>query len=154
WIARNGATRTHFISATRPGRACAKRTFAGWRVGRTLDPRRLVTQPAPLMVSTQVLVLRHAMLELTVARPDLEISMPLPRAVLAPPFNITRASHVVLGVTDLAASCAFYRDLIGFIVTDEDADSVYLRGLEEASHHSLVIRRAARPVCERIGLRV
>jgi catechol 2,3-dioxygenase len=73
--------------------------------------------------------------------------------VLDPPFNVTRASHVVLNVTDLAASRAFYTDLVGLVVSDEDADAVYLRGLEEACHHSLILRKAPAPSCARVGLR-
>jgi len=81
--------------------------------------------------------------------------MSIPRAVYPAPFNVTRASHLVLGVKDLGASRAFYVDAMGFVVSDEDADTLYLRGLEEACHHSLVLKRSDRaPACERVGLRV
>jgi catechol 2,3-dioxygenase len=81
--------------------------------------------------------------------------MSLPASCLPPPFNITRASHVVLTAKDLAASRAFYTEVAGLVVSREEPDAIYLRGLEEACHHSLVIRRdTAAPVCERIGLRV
>src|SRR5579862_6500867 len=82
------------------------------------------------------------------------MKMAIPAAVLYPPFNIVRLSHVVFQVTDLAASRAFYVDTLGLQVTDETADSIYLRGLEERSHHSLVLRRADIAVTEVIGLRV
>jgi catechol 2,3-dioxygenase len=73
----------------------------------------------------------------------------------SPAFNITRASHAVLTVRDLGASRAFYVDLLGFIVSDEDRDAIYLRGVAEACHHSIVLKRAQDgPLCERIGLRV
>jgi catechol 2,3-dioxygenase len=78
----------------------------------------------------------------------------LPTTNPAPPFAITRASHVRLAVTDLARSRDFYRDVIGLVVTEEDDDAVYLRGLEEAAHHSLVLERAAEPAALQIGLRV
>lgn len=68
--------------------------------------------------------------------------MPVPAPNLYPPFHIVRLSHVVLGVTDLAASRAFYVDTLGLQVTDEDADQIYLRGLEERGHHSLILRRS------------
>jgi catechol 2,3-dioxygenase len=71
-----------------------------------------------------------------------------------PPFNVTRASHVVLNVRDLEASKHFYRELVGLIVSDEDASTVWLRGLEERGHHSLVLRKSAQPGCARIGMRV
>ncbi|QTX04433.1 3,4-dihydroxyphenylacetate 2,3-dioxygenase [Agromyces archimandritae] len=78
----------------------------------------------------------------------------LPETNPAPPFTITRASHVSLGVTDLEASRDFYRDVIGLVVTEETDDAVYLRGLEEAAHHSLVLERAAEAKAHRVGLRV
>ena len=74
--------------------------------------------------------------------------------VLHPPFNITRASHVVLGVTDLAASKAFYTEAVGLIVSDETDRAVYLRGLEETCHHSLTLQRVSTAACLRIGMRV
>lgn len=79
----------------------------------------------------------------------------LPSLVLTPPFNVTRASHVVLSVRDLAASRAFYEGVIGLEVSHADESAVYLRGLEEAAHHSLVLRRASgEPYCLRVGFRV
>jgi catechol 2,3-dioxygenase len=81
--------------------------------------------------------------------------MGIPKTAYPPPFNVTRASHVVLTVKDIAASRAFYVDMLGFIVSAEDGDTLYLRGVTEASHHSIVLKRsAAAPVCERVGLRV
>jgi catechol 2,3-dioxygenase len=72
-----------------------------------------------------------------------------------PPFNITRASHAVLTVRDLGATRAFYCDVLGFIASDHDRNILYLHGIEERSHHSLVFRRSdGPPVCERVGLRV
>ncbi len=81
--------------------------------------------------------------------------MSIPKPVYNPPFNVTRASHAVLTVKDLAKSRAFYVDLIGFIVSDEDQDTLYLRGVAEACHHSLVLKRArGEPEAERVGMRV
>jgi catechol 2,3-dioxygenase len=80
--------------------------------------------------------------------------MSLPTTQPTPPFDITRASHVVLDARDLAASRRFYEELIGLVVTEADDDVVYLRGVEEACHHSLVLRRADDAACRRIGLRV
>jgi catechol 2,3-dioxygenase len=71
-----------------------------------------------------------------------------------PPFAITRAGHVALAVTDLEASRDFYRDTIGLVVTEETDDIVYLRGLEEAAHHSLRLERAAEAAALQVGLRV
>ena len=80
--------------------------------------------------------------------------MPLPSREPTSPFDITRASHVVLDAADLAASRRFYEELIGLVVTEAGDDVVYLRGVEEACHHSLVLRRAAEGACNRIGFRV
>lgn len=72
-----------------------------------------------------------------------------------PPFAITRASHLVLTSQDLAASERFYTQVAGMVLTHKDDRRLYLRGLEEACHHSLVIAYSkAEPHCERIGLRV
>lgn len=80
--------------------------------------------------------------------------MAIPQTVFDPPFNITRASHIVLTVGDLVASRDFYVEVVGLVVSDEDSETVYLRGVEERSHHSLVLRKTgARPMCERIGFR-
>jgi hypothetical protein len=59
-----------------------------------------------------------------------------PKAGCNPPFNMTRASHCVRTAKDLSYSRSFYVDLIGFIVSDEDADTLYLRGVAEACHVS------------------
>lgn len=80
--------------------------------------------------------------------------MIFPPLTIKPEFNITRTSHVVLGVRDLGASRAFYVDMMGLAVTAEENDTLYLRGLEEGCHHSLVLRRAEAPSCMRVGMRV
>lgn len=56
---------------------------------------------------------------------------------------------------DLDRSRRFYEQLIGLVVTDEGDDVVYLRGVEEVCHHSLVLQRGAgTPECLRVGFRV
>lgn len=71
-----------------------------------------------------------------------------------PAFQLTRASHVTLAVTDLAKSRDFYRDVVGLVVTEETSNTVYMRGLEEAAHHSLVLELEKESKAKRIGLRV
>ena len=44
---------------------------------------------------------------------------------------------------DLARARAFYVDCLGYIVSDEDKDALYLRGVEERNHHSVVLRKIA-----------
>jgi catechol 2,3-dioxygenase len=80
--------------------------------------------------------------------------MPLRDPVFNPPFNIVRASHVELGVSDLARSRAFYVDCLGYIVSDEDEDALYLRGVEERNHHSVVLRRSKDIAALAIGFKV
>ena len=80
--------------------------------------------------------------------------MPLPKPVYYPPFNITRASHVVLTSRDLEKSRDFYEQVIGLVLSDRDADTLYFRGLEEMCHHSLVIKRHDKVRSEAIGFRV
>ena len=69
--------------------------------------------------------------------------MPIPAPNLYPPFNIIRLSHVDFGVTDLAASKAFYVDTLGLQITDEDSTTVYLRAMEERGHHCMVLHKSA-----------
>ncbi len=80
--------------------------------------------------------------------------MPVPQHIFDPPFNILRASHVVLDVIDLDANRAFYENTIGLHVEDADSEAVYLRGSEEHQHHSLVLRKAKDNTCRRIGFKV
>jgi 3,4-dihydroxyphenylacetate 2,3-dioxygenase len=44
-------------------------------------------------------------------------------------------------VTDLAASRAFYVDVLGLVVTEESDSEIYLRTFEEFIHHNLVLRQ-------------
>ncbi|HEY3364649.1 MAG TPA: 3,4-dihydroxyphenylacetate 2,3-dioxygenase [Symbiobacteriaceae bacterium] len=69
-------------------------------------------------------------------------------------IDIIRSAHVELKVTDLARSRAWYVDLLGFNVTEEDQEAIYLRGIEERCHHSLVLRKAPQPAVGHISFRV
>lgn len=80
--------------------------------------------------------------------------MPVAKPVMDPPFNIVRVSHVEFAVTDLEASRAFYVDCLGLLVTDESADRICLRGIEERNHHSIVLTRAGKPVVRAMGFKV
>lgn len=80
--------------------------------------------------------------------------MPVPKHVVDPPLDIVRCSHVTLGVTDLARSRAFYADTLGLHVEDETGDAIYLRGLEERQHHSLVLRASDRAIAHPLGFKV
>jgi catechol 2,3-dioxygenase len=73
----------------------------------------------------------------------------------APPFNVTRAAHLILTSRDLAKARDFYTEVIGFKVSNETPTTIHLRGVEERGHHCLILKKTrGRAVCERIGLRV
>lgn len=72
----------------------------------------------------------------------------------APPPDIVRAAYMDMVVTDLAASRAFYVDVLGLTVTEEDEDTVYLRSLEEFLHHNLVLRTGTTAAIAAFGFRV
>jgi len=79
----------------------------------------------------------------------------LPQTNYKSPFRFSRASHSVFTARDLAKSEEFYTEVLGLVVSDKDKDTLYLRGLEERSHHSMVIKRTSgKPAYERAGLRV
>lgn len=80
--------------------------------------------------------------------------MPIPAPNLYPPFNIIRLSHVDFGVTDLAASRAFYVDTLGLQVTDEDDQTLYLRAMEERGHHCMVLRKSDSPHVKSLSYKV
>lgn len=79
--------------------------------------------------------------------------MPIPAPNLFPDFNTIRLSHVVYGVTDLEASKRFYCEIIGLQVTDEDQNSIYLRGMEERGHHSVVLKKSDQAHVEVLGFK-
>ena len=70
------------------------------------------------------------------------------------PPEIVRSAYAELIVTDLARARAFWVDLLGFVVSAEEPDALYLRGYEEFVHHSLILRTGPATACGRIGFRV
>jgi catechol 2,3-dioxygenase len=80
--------------------------------------------------------------------------MPAPKHIFDPPFNIVRCSHVTLAVTDLARSKAFYADTVGLHVEDETRTAIYLRGLEERQHHSLVLQKSEAAAAHHLGFKI
>ncbi|RFA96225.1 3,4-dihydroxyphenylacetate 2,3-dioxygenase [Pyrobaculum aerophilum] len=67
---------------------------------------------------------------------------------------IHRISHVCIKATDLERAERFYVDLLGLVVTEKEPDAIYLRGVEEGQHHSLVIKRGNSPRACYVGYRV
>jgi catechol 2,3-dioxygenase len=80
--------------------------------------------------------------------------MPVRPPNLNPPFNVVRASHVEFGVRDPAKSRAFYVDCLGYIVSDEDKQAIYLRAVEERNHHSIVLNRSNDSRVDAIGFKL
>src|SRR2546421_498285 len=80
--------------------------------------------------------------------------MDIPKTNFNPPFRFGRASHLTFTVRDLARSHDFYTKVVGLVVSDDDRDTLFLRGVEERAHHSLVLKRTnSAPACVRTGLR-
>src|SRR5579863_255091 len=69
-------------------------------------------------------------------------------------FDIVRTSHVELVVTDLARSEAFYLDTLGFTETSSTDERIYLRGIEDRFHHSLILTKGSFPAVAHIAYRV
>jgi catechol 2,3-dioxygenase len=71
-----------------------------------------------------------------------------------PPFDILRCAYAELVVTDLAASRAFYVDVLGLTVSYEDDQVIHLRTLEEFIHHNLVLRQGPVAAAAALAFRV
>lgn len=65
------------------------------------------------------------------------------------PFRYKRLGYVALNVTDLSASTAFYRDLVGLAVTEADEAAAALRCSQD--HHNLLLYPAPQAGLKRIG---
>lgn len=70
------------------------------------------------------------------------------------PPDIVRAASVTLTVTDLDAARWFWVDMLGFVVSDEDDTTLYVRGYDELTHHNLVLRRSEAPALAHVSFRV
>lgn len=67
---------------------------------------------------------------------------------------VAHIGHVELRVTDLAASRAFFTDLLGLFVTEETEERVYLRAWQDFDHHTLVLTQAETSGVEHVAWRV
>jgi catechol 2,3-dioxygenase len=70
------------------------------------------------------------------------------------PFDIIRTATAELVVLDLAAAERFYVDLLGLVVSERGAGTLYLRGWEERLHHSLILREGPVAGVRRLSFRV
>jgi catechol 2,3-dioxygenase len=73
---------------------------------------------------------------------------------MATPPDIVRAAYAELIVTSLAEARRFWVDLLGFAVTDEDPETLYLRGYDELTHHNLILRAGPVAAAGALGFRV
>ena len=80
--------------------------------------------------------------------------MALPKNNYTPPFNIVRVSHVEWTVTDIDYAREFYSDVMGYHCEEDLGDTLYLRGMDERNHHSLVLQKSDTPQVNRIGFKV
>ncbi len=72
---------------------------------------------------------------------------------LTPP-DIVRAAYAELVVTDLEKARWFWVYLLGFVVTAETDDALYLRGYDELTHHNLILREGPEAAAGRLAYRV
>ena len=80
--------------------------------------------------------------------------MPVPAPVLYPPFNVVRLNHVVLTVSDLARARAFWGETMGLQVTEQTAERLHFRAMEERGHHCVVLQLGDAPEANRLGFKV
>lgn len=66
-------------------------------------------------------------------------------------FNIIRIARTILNVKDLDRSREFYVNALGFVETESSDEYIYLRGLEEHTHHSLVLKKSDKPGVHALG---
>jgi catechol 2,3-dioxygenase len=79
--------------------------------------------------------------------------MALPHEHDRPP-DIVRAAYAELVVTDLDEARRFWVDLLGFVVSSDSGDALYLRGYDELIHHNLILRQGHQPAVARLAFRV
>jgi len=63
-------------------------------------------------------------------------------------------SHVAVNVTSIEKARSFYVDVLGFVEVEKSGGRLYLKGVEEGQHHSLVLREAGQPGLSYVGFRV
>ena len=82
------------------------------------------------------------------------IFMPLPKVNLEPDFDILRISHTKFYVKDLEKSRLFYEKILGLQVTAEAEKQIFLRGMEERTHHSLILEEGDSAKVESLSFRL
>jgi catechol 2,3-dioxygenase len=67
---------------------------------------------------------------------------------------VSHIGHAELLLTDLAASTAFFTEMLGLQVSDQQEGRVYLRAWQDFDHHTLQLTEASEPGLAHIGFRV
>ena len=68
--------------------------------------------------------------------------------------GVVKAGHLEFLVTDLGRARKFYVDTLGFAETESDSGHLFLRGLEDRSHHCLTLTRSDSPGVGHIAFKV
>jgi len=68
---------------------------------------------------------------------------------MTPPFRYRKLGYAALTVTDLARSVAFYRDLIGLDLVEQNAQAAFLRCSRD--HHNLALYSGQQSGLKRVG---
>jgi catechol 2,3-dioxygenase len=72
----------------------------------------------------------------------------------SPDFDIVRTAHVEYLVRNLEKSRRFYVDTLGLVETESTDRQIFLRGLEDRFHHSVVLTKSSRPGVGHISFRL
>jgi catechol 2,3-dioxygenase len=68
--------------------------------------------------------------------------------------SVAQAGSINLGTTDLEKSLTFFGDILGMEIVHRDDDVAYLRGYQELTHHSLVLRQQEESIVNSYSFRV
>jgi catechol 2,3-dioxygenase len=68
--------------------------------------------------------------------------------------DVVRTSHIEYFVTDIEKSRDFYVESLGFVATESSRSQIYLRGLEDRSHHCLILTKRDKPAVGHVAFRV
>ncbi|QPP05936.1 3,4-dihydroxyphenylacetate 2,3-dioxygenase [Streptomyces bathyalis] len=68
--------------------------------------------------------------------------------------DVVRSAYAQLVVTDIARARWFWADMLGFHIQYEDDATLCLRGMDELTHHSLVLRQGDTPALDHLAYRV
>ena len=68
------------------------------------------------------------------------------------PFRYKKLGYAAINVTDLGRSVAFYKDIVGLEIMQQDSDVAYLRCSRD--HHNILLCQAEEHGLKRVGFEV